>query len=259
MKTINIILKSLKEQVRSFWVLLLTLSMGPFFIFVYFLIIETSKPQYKIIIINNDKGVITGATGTNHGRNFIDYFESFKSDTAAIPFKIETVADKQAGIDKVKNRKSDALIIINGSFSEAIESKKYNDSIPAPGIEIYGDLTSTNYLISAIWANEALNQYIIQATNSKRIVEVKEIALGASARINDFDMIVPGILIVSIIMLMFTASIAFVAEVENKTIIRLKLSKLSAIEFLGGISIVQLFVGICSILLTLINCHCPWI
>ena len=52
---------------------------------------------------------------------------------------------------------------------------------------------------------------------------------------------------------MFTASIAFVAEVENKTIIRLKLSKLSAIEFLGGISFVQLLVGFASIFLTLLT------
>jgi ABC-2 type transport system permease protein len=64
-------------------------------------------------------------------------------------------------------------------------------------------------------------------------------------------MIVPGILIVSLIMLMFTASIAFVSEVENKTILRLKLSKLSVFEFLGGTSLVQLAVGIVSVVLTL--------
>jgi len=69
----------------------------------------------------------------------------------------------------------------------------------------------------------------------------------------DFDIIVPGILIVSLIMLMFTASIAFVSEVENKTIMRLKLSKLTTFEFLGGISIVQLIIGIISILLTLLT------
>ena len=66
-------------------------------------------------------------------------------------------------------------------------------------------------------------------------------------------MTVPGILIVSLIMLMFTASIAFVSEVENKTILRLKLSKLSAFEFLGGITVVQLIVGIFSVILTLMT------
>ena len=74
-----------------------------------------------------------------------------------------------------------------------------------------------------------------------------------SASINDFDMLVPGILIVSLIMLMFTASIAFVSEVENKTIIRLKLSKITSFEFLTGISAVQLFIGVISVILTLLT------
>ena len=42
-----------------------------------------------------------------------------------------------------------------------------------------------------------------------------ETALGSSGSVDDFNLIVPGILIISIIMLMFTASIAFVAEVEH--------------------------------------------
>ena len=123
----------------------------------------------------------------------------------------------------------------------------------SPKVEFIGDLTNTNYLISAVWANEILNEYALIATHNKRIIEVKETALGTSATMSSFDMIVPGILIVSLIMLMFTASIAFVSEVENKTIIRLKLSKLTAFEFLGGNSIVQLIVGIASVLLTLLT------
>jgi ABC-2 type transport system permease protein len=54
-------------------------------------------------------------------------------------------------------------------------------------------------------------------------------------------------------MLMFTASIAFVTEVEHKTILRLKMSNVTAAEFLGGVSFVQLLVGIASLLVTLIT------
>lgn len=102
-------------------------------------------------------------------------------------------------------------------------------------------------------ANEILIEYTLQATHNKRIIELKETAFGTSAAVSNFDMMVPGILIVSLIMLMFTASIAFVSEVENKTIMRLKLSKLTTFEFLGGISVAQLIVGIVSVLLTLLT------
>lgn len=253
MKTISIISKSLKEQIRSYWVLLLSLSMGPFFIFVYFLIMETSQPQYKIVFANNDKGVLTNGQSFNHGNFLTAFIKGSKTDTISIPFTVIEATDKITGIEIIRNKEADALIIIGDDFSQTLEKRKLNDSLAVPKVEFIGDLTNTNYLISAVWANEIINEYALQVTHNKRIIEVKETALGTSATMTGFDMIVPGILIVSLIMLMFTASIAFVSEVENRTIMRLKLSKLTAFEFLGGISVVQLMVGIISVFLTLLT------
>ncbi len=236
---------------RSYWVLLLTLSMGPFFIFVYFLIMETSKPQYTVLVVNNDKGILSGEQNINHGSDLIGYFKNFKTDTIALPLTVNEVTDRIIGVESLKNKKADVLIIIDTSFSQTIQKLKLGDSTSLVNVEFVGDLTNTNYLVGAIWANEIVNEFALRATNNKRIISVKETALGTSATASDFDMIVPGILIVSLIMLMFTASIAFVSEVENKTIMRLKLSKLNAFEFLTGISSVQLLVGIISVLLTL--------
>jgi ABC-2 type transport system permease protein len=253
MKTLSIFIKGLKEQVRSFWVLLLSLSMGPFFILVYFLIVETYYPHYTILIVNNDTGVLNGDQPINHGNYLTSFFEEAQKDTSMAPFTLEKIADRKTGIDRVKNKKADALIILNESFSKTLKERNPNDSMAVTDIEFIGDLTNSNYLISAVWANEIINEYTLRASNTKRLVNVKETALGTSASINYFDMVVPGLLIVSLIMLMFTASIAFVAEVENKTITRLKLSKLSALEFLGGISLVQSLVGIVSVLLSLVT------
>lgn len=253
MKVIHIISKSLKEQIRSYWVLLLSLSMGPFFIFVYFLIMETTKPQYTILIANNDKGVIIDEQQVNYGNNLIEYFKFFSSDTTAIPLNIKEVTDKTVGTISLKSKKADALIIIDNSFSQSILKRKAADTTSVVNIEFVGDLSNTNYLISAVWANEIVNEFALTATNNKRIVHLKETALGNSGTASSFDILVPGILIVSLIMLMFTASIAFVSEVENKTIIRLKLSKLRVVDFLAGISTVQLLVGIVSVLLTLLT------
>jgi ABC-2 type transport system permease protein len=52
-------------------------------------------------------------------------------------------------------------------------------------------------------------------------------------------------------MLILTAAIAFVSEIENKTIVRLKLSGLKTWELISGISVVQIFVGIVAVLITL--------
>ena len=82
---------------------------------------------------------------------------------------------------------------------------------------------------------------------------MKETAIGASGTIDDFQYAVPGLLILSVIMLMFSASIAIITEVENKTMIRLKLSKLMAWEYLFGVSIVQIIIGVIAIYLTLLS------
>ncbi len=50
---------------------------------------------------------------------------------------------------------------------------------------------------------------------------------------------------------MFTASIAFIWEVENKTITLLKLSNLNPIEYLLGVSSVQTIIGVVAAFLSL--------
>jgi ABC-2 type transport system permease protein len=253
MKIISIIARSLREQLRSYWILLLSLSMGPFFILVYFLIMESSKPQYDMLVVNNDTGITIDGKTINHGDELTEFLK--KSFPGQIPsaFKVIEVSRRGQSEELLRNRDADALIIIDKLFSQSLEKQKAGDSSATSQIEFIGDLTSTNYLISAVWANEIINEFAFNTTNSKRVIHVNETALGSSGSIDDFDMIVPGILILSLIMLMFTASIAFVSEVENKTIMRLKLSKISTFEYLSGISIVQLIVGIISLLLTLLT------
>jgi ABC-2 type transport system permease protein len=251
MKTASVIVRSLKEQLRSYWILLLSLSMGPFFILVYYLILETSKPQYDLLVVNSDTGVSVEGKSINHGDELTEFLKKSFPGQSATPFKVIEASRRDKSVEKVRNRDADALIIIDSLFSQSLEKQKTGNSSTPSKVEFIGDITSTNYLITAVWANEIVNEYALNATNGRRIIEVSEIALGSSARIDEFDMIVPGILILSLIMLMFTASIAFVSEVENRTILRLKLSKISAFEYLSGISIVQLIVGIISLLLTL--------
>jgi hypothetical protein len=125
-------------------------------------------------------------------------------------------ADREEAIKKVKKGDTDALLIVGSDFSRSLENGRINDALSPPLVEFVGDLTKTNYMISAVWANEVLNEYMLGITGKKRIVEVRETALGSSGSMSDFQMMVPGLLIVSLIMLMFTASIAFVSEVENK-------------------------------------------
>lgn len=254
MRIVGIIKKSLKEQLRNFWVVLLSLSMGPFFIFVYYLINESSTPQYKVIVVNNDTGIDANGRVQNKGKDLVAFFRQTNTLSENLSFTLSEMTDKDAALAKLKNKDADALVVITSGFSMCLDLNYSKDCVAVtPKVEFVGDLTSAGYLLSAVWANEVINEYAHNVEHTKRLIEVAETPLGSSGAISQFDMLVPGILIVSLIMLMFTASIAFVSEVENKTIMRLKLSKVTVFDFLGGVGVVQFLLGITGLALTLLT------
>ena len=251
MKLTSVIKKSFKEQIRHFWILVLTISLAPFFVGFYYWVNEASKPHYDLLILNQDKGVEYLSEKLNYGQRLLEGAKKYIKSTAEIPLTIKTTDDKAPAIREVKNKKADALIIIPADFSQQVHDWQEGKAVKSIDIEFIGDLTNINYMVSAIWANEIVNDYVFNTTQNVRPLKIIETSLGISGKIDDFDLYVPGLLMISVIMLMFSAAIAIVTEVENKTITRLKLSKVSAFEFLSGVSFVQVLIGVISVLLTL--------
>ncbi|MCF8240105.1 MAG: ABC transporter permease [Melioribacteraceae bacterium] len=251
MKLISVIQKSIKEQVRNFWVFILTVSMAPFFVFVYYLINETAKPQYDILILNNDKGSYLFTDYVNYGNYLIDAAEKVSGDTQEIPLRFKTIQDKSEGILLLQKKKFDAMIIIPSSLTDKMINQIFSGEYDAVEFEMIGDVSDVNYIIASIWGKEIIDEFITTAAKNNKLVSIKETSLIVNKNYSDFDLYLPGLLILSLIMLMFTATIAVVTEVENKTIIRLKLSKVSSFQLLTGISIIQVLVGFISLLLTL--------
>ncbi len=251
MKFLSVIKKSLLEQARSFWILVLTVSMAPFFVFVYYLINETWQPRYDLLFVNLDVGTEQTGTPINHGQELIAIAKALKNDSLMIPVNVKQVSDRETALKKLHAKKAEALVVIPENFSKAMVEMLTTGSGTQSQLELVGDLTDLNYMVTAIWAGEAFNRYLTQVFPIAMPVGFIETSLGVSGEIDEFDLWVPGLLILSIIMLMFSATIAIVAEVENGTIIRLKLSRIGVLNYLGGISVVQVLVGLISILLTL--------
>lgn len=251
MMLLSVIKKSIKEQVRSFWILILTISMAPFFVLIYYLINESSVTSYSIVILNQDKGISLKSGYINYGDLIIENVNQESTDSLNLPVRVRIIDDRSVGIKRVKNKQADAFIIFPPDFSEIIKSISENLSSESIEVEFIGDLTNFDYMVSAIWIDEVMDQTFFTLSGFQRPFTIRETFLGVSGDINEFDVYIPGILVISIIMLMFTTSIAIITEVENKTILRLKLSKVGSFRLLGGVSIVQLLVGIISVFITL--------
>lgn len=239
--------KSVKEQLRNFWILLLTVSMAPFFVLVYFLISEASQPHYRALIVNQDQGITSEDNRLNLGESLLPAFQSYIAEIENIPLSIRLATSRAEAVKKIETRKGDVLLVIPGDFSQSLLA-----NIPEPPvIEIVGNLTDPGYLISAVWLGELLDNFVARQTGQERRFVVKETALGQSGQIGEFELWMPGMLILSIIMLMLSATIAIIVEVDQGTILRLKLSGIKAWQFLVGVGIVQVLVGIVAIFLTL--------
>ncbi|MCX6271766.1 MAG: ABC transporter permease [Bacteroidetes bacterium] len=251
MKIISIIIKGIKEQLRHFWILILTVSMAPFFVFIYYLLNETTKPNFKVLVMNADKGTATSPF-LNYGDSLKTFLVSSIKSSSHIPVTVTIINDSSGSIRKLQQKEAEILVYIPEDFSCKLLAFREDHKQPPPTFVIEGDLTNYGYLLAGIWAGEEINKFLLKTTSSARLYQLIEIPLGSSASIKDFDIYVPGLLILSLIMLMFTATIAMVAEVENKTVLRLKLSQLKTLEWLAGVSVVQILVGMLAIFLTLL-------
>lgn len=247
MKLIAVLRKSLTEQIRQFWILLLTISMAPFFVGVFYLIYKSSAMNLRVNVVNLDKPAINSSTA-DYGSELLTLLKSVKNDTLPITFR-ETLSRTEA-MEQVRNKKTHAMIIIPAGFTDSIIMRQSGQNVRVP-FELSGNLTETNYLISAILGITYVSGYINAVTGTAEPYHFIETPAGMSSKLNDFTMAIPGLLVLATIMLMFSGAIAFVVEPEKKTMLRLKLSRVTPLTFIGGITIIQILVGLVSILLTL--------
>ncbi|MCF7923426.1 MAG: hypothetical protein K9M55_12070, partial [Candidatus Marinimicrobia bacterium] len=108
-----IFIKSVKEQLRNFWILILMVSMAPFFVFVYFLINEASQPHYQALILNQDQGTDAMAEQhTNLGSSLLPAFEDYLARVENVPLSIKTASSREMAIKDIETRKADVLVVI---------------------------------------------------------------------------------------------------------------------------------------------------
>ncbi len=248
MKLIAILRKSFTEQIRQFWILILTITMAPAFVGIYYLIYESTKLNLQVNVVNQDKHLLTDSSTIDYGSTLVSFLSTVRNDT--MPVRFNYAVDRATAEDQIRTKKTNGMIIIPAGFSDSIRLRQSGVDVQVP-FEISGNLTETYYLLSAVLSITYVSGYINEVTGTRESYRYTETAAGQSSNLDDYTLAIPGLLILATIMLMFSCTIAFVAEPEKKTMLRLKLSKLKTGTFLTGVTIIQVLVGLLSILLTL--------
>ncbi len=137
------------------------------------------------------------------------------------------------------------------NFSTKLEDASRGEIQNPAEITLVGDLTNPYYAIGAVMAGNVIDEFVQVQTGDIRPVQFVEIALGASEGRSEFDLYIPGILIISVVMLVFIISMTITHEVEAGTLARLQMTPMKASELLIGISLPTVLLGVVSLVLTL--------
>ena len=248
MRWYAVFIKSIREQVREYWILVMTILLAPLFIVIYYLMAETEDPEYDVILVNQDREAEMAGKALCLGDSIVSYAKILSAMEDM--FVITTRESREEAVHALRNRKADVVVLLPSDLSAAVAASG-DSALRAAEIELVGDVTHMEYIIGAIWSEELINRYILEVAEIKLPVGWRETTLGFSGTRTYFELYVPGLLILSIIMIIFSASAAMVRESEARTLERIRISKVSTLELLWGLSLVQILVALLSLFLAI--------
>jgi ABC-2 type transport system permease protein len=246
MKTLACFIKTFKENIRDWKILILAIVFAPFFIYLMYMYMgDSGSVTYNVVIINNDK------KGT-FSNEMIGELEKIKTEDGKPVLKITTISDPATAKDMIRNKDADLFVTIPKGFSDSFNMFITSGKGLLLPVKSYGDQANLKYMVAASFIDYTAFNYISQKTGIEIPFTVEYEYAGRGKSLSEFDLYVPALLVLSIIMMLFTAGASIVREVEKDTITRLALSKLTSAEFMTALSLNQIIIGLICLLLTLL-------
>jgi ABC-2 type transport system permease protein len=240
----------MREQTRDVLALSLSLTMTPIFVGLYWLYFSGGSTVYNAMVLNHDRAVqLEDGTRFAVGEDLVTALQEESYADGQSILKVTMVDDREEAEARLKNRKAQVLLIMPESLSETILAAKMGEDPEPVSVTFVGDVTNPYYSLAAVLAYAGLDSYVQVVTEDVRPVQMDEIPLGESIARTEFEIYIPGLLIFSVVMMIFDASMVVAHEVEAGTFSRLKITKVTAFELLGGISASVVLLGMIGLLL----------
>lgn len=252
MRMWTVFLKTWREMSRDWWALGLTLVFSPLFVFGYWAFTQGSSTSYTVLVINQDQGAaLPGGGSLQAAEGAIQAIQAVRYADGNPLLKVSRL-DNLAQVERIlKDRGAVAFLVIPPDFSRTILALQSGDHSQSAQITFGGDLTNPYYAVGATLAIGAVDGYVIQTTGQKPLVKYVENALAGSAARTEFEIYTPGVMIFSVMMLIFLAAMVVAREVESGTLTRLQITRMTSFDFLGGVTLAMLSLAVLSLLITI--------
>jgi ABC-2 type transport system permease protein len=240
-KILSVVIRSSLEQVRRPVTLLMIVSLAPLFVFIYWMMSTAWVVSYDVGVLNLDQGTIDlGAGPVNGGAAALEAISKATSRDSIAALKVREVTDRVTAEKMLSDRKLTALFIFPVDFSNRISALQGGTEASPVPIQIVGDITFPNYMIGAAVAGSAVDAFIQYAAGRSNSTIWQEEPLRGSGTRTDFELSVPGLLVFSVVMMLFQIAMLVARDVQNGTLKRLRLTRLKASHYLAGLGITQL-------------------
>ncbi len=252
MRLLNVVIKCFREQKRDLWVLGLSLAFAPLFVFLYYLMTGgTGSTSYSVLVINHDQAAARADGSTlAAGEAIIQGLRGMSYKNGNPLLKVTLTEDQVRAESQIRDRQASVLLILPPDLSTRLADFQAGDQSAATQVTVMGDLTNPTYTIAAVMVMTVADTYVSETTQAPRPVTLNEVALGASSSRSEFENYIPGLLVMAVVLMVFQAAMMPARDIEAGTLRRLRLTPITSLEYLGGLSIWMTFVAILSILIT---------
>ena len=243
--------KEVTESVRDWKMWSMTLSFAPFFVLLMYGYLGHATPVYDLAVVNRDAGVVTSAgEDFRAGEELIDAFRGVLSQDGDSILRVRQVGTEAEAEALLERRRADLVVTIPPGFSRAIQGARAGEPADPVPLRSRGDPGNPDYLMAAVWADMTAMSYVETASRMESPVYLRAESVGGLESLSEFELYVPGLLVLSLMMLMFTAAGALIREKDKGTLIRLRLSHVTVVEWITAVSAVQVLMGILALALT---------
>jgi len=250
MRLLSYFNKTFWENLREWKILVMALAFGPFFIYLMYFYFGTTSPTYSLLVIHHDQA--TAAT-ESASKGLIDEWKKLAYPDGKPVFMVHELNDLESAKKRVRSRDADLLIEIPADFSKNLTDYIKTKNGDPPTLINTGDSANMRYMTAMAFADFISFSYVSVLVGTELPLNVDVRNLQGSRSLSEFDLYVPALLVLAVIMVLFTAAASVIKEVDKGTIQRLILSKLSTFEFLAAISLNQVLITTLALGLTFLS------
>jgi ABC-2 type transport system permease protein len=236
-------IKTFKENIRDWKIIILVIFFAPFFVYLMYLYMGSpSASTYNVVVVNYDQN-------GKHSRDIIDAWTTIKSDDNNI-LNVNQISDAELAKKMIRDKIADVCVTIPPDFSKLLDDYLSSGKGDYPSLISYGDQSNVKYMMAGSFIDYVALNYVSLKAGIKIPLSITYESAGNQKSIRAFDLYIPALLVLSVIMILFTAGASIIREIEKETITRLSLSRLTSFEFMGAISANQIVIGLAGIFLT---------